>query len=85
MLYGGDKPWQVANYWGFIPRKYTSSDEMKAEEYRFWQSRPAHERWTATEELSLLAYVLEHKELPPELPRAQMPWVRLPNPWRAKS
>jgi len=49
------------------------------------QSRPVHERWAATEELSLLAYALKHKELPPELPRAQRPWVRLPNPWRSKS
>jgi hypothetical protein len=66
-------------------RKFTDFDELKAEEYRYWQSRPVHERWAATEELSLLAYALKHKELPPELPRAQRPWVRLPNPWRSQS
>ena len=57
-------------------RKFTDFDELKAEEYRYWQSRPVHERWAATEKLSLLAYALKHKELPPELPRAQRPWVR---------
>jgi len=30
-------------------RKYTSFDEMKADEYRYWQSRPAHERMDAVE------------------------------------
>jgi len=25
-------------------RKYTSFDEMKADDCRYWQSRPAHER-----------------------------------------
>ena len=25
-------------------RRYTSLDEMKADEYRYWQSRPVHER-----------------------------------------
>jgi hypothetical protein len=25
-------------------RKYTSFDEMKADEYRYWQSRPVYER-----------------------------------------
>jgi hypothetical protein len=47
MLYGGNKPWQRGHEWGFI-RKYTSFDEMKADEYRYWQSRPAHERLAAT-------------------------------------
>jgi hypothetical protein len=42
-------------------RKFTDFDELKAEEYRYWQSRPVHERWAATEELSLLAYALKHK------------------------
>jgi hypothetical protein len=34
-------------------RKYTSFDEAKADEYRYWQSRPAHERMDAVSELSL--------------------------------
>ena len=33
-------------------RKYTSLDEMKADEYRYWQSRPVHERMDAVEELN---------------------------------
>jgi len=37
-------------------RKFSNFDELKAEEYRYWQSRPVHERWAATEELSLVAY-----------------------------
>jgi hypothetical protein len=32
-------------------RKYTSFDEMKADEYRYWQSRPVHERIQAVSEL----------------------------------
>ena len=35
-------------------RKYTDFDEMKADEYRYWQSRPVHERvaaiWQLTED-----------------------------------
>jgi hypothetical protein len=41
MLYGGNKPWQRRHSW-FI-RKYASFDEMKADEYRYWQSRPVHD------------------------------------------
>jgi hypothetical protein len=36
---------------GSVLRKYTSFDEMKADEYRYWQSRPAHERMDAVEEM----------------------------------
>jgi len=32
-------------------RKYSSFEEMKAEEYRYWQSRPAYERFEAVEEM----------------------------------
>ena len=28
-------------------RRYDSFDEMKADEYRYWQSRPVHERMDA--------------------------------------
>jgi len=28
-------------------RKYSNFDEMKADEYRYWQSRPVHERVAA--------------------------------------
>jgi hypothetical protein len=37
-------------------RKYTSFDEMKADEYRYWQSRPVHERVAAVWELTEQGY-----------------------------
>jgi hypothetical protein len=40
-------------------RKYTSFDEMKAEEYRYWQSRPVHERVAAVWELNEEGYKLK--------------------------
>ena len=30
-----------------VVRKYSNFDEMKADEYRYWQSRPVHERMEA--------------------------------------
>ena len=39
-------------------RRYTDFDEMKADEYRYWQSRPAHERLDAVEEMIASAYAL---------------------------
>ena len=35
-------------------------DEIKAQEYRYWQSRPAHERMAAVSELSSAMYGLKH-------------------------
>jgi len=63
-------------------RKYTSLDEMKADEYRYWQSRPVHERMDAVEELIQTAYALKGWEIEPDVPRLQRPFVRLPCPWR---
>ena len=40
-------------------RKYTDFDEAKADEYRYWQSRPTHERLNAAAELSILGYQLK--------------------------
>ena len=40
-------------------RKYTSFEEMKADEYRYWQSRPVHERMDAVEELTEQAYMMK--------------------------
>ena len=37
-------------------RKYASFDEMKADEYRYWQSRPVHERVAAVSELTEQGY-----------------------------
>ena len=63
-------------------RKYTSFDEMKADEYRYWQSRPVHERMDAVEEMIRDAYALKGWEIQPDVPRLQRPFVRLPCPWR---
>ena len=62
--------------------KYTSLDEMKADEYRYWQSRPVWERLAAVEELIREAYALKGEPVP-RLDRSS--FVRLPNPWRSKS
>lgn len=43
-------------------RKYTNPDdfqELKAEEYRYWQSRPVHERLDTAAELSVMGYQLK--------------------------
>lgn len=63
-------------------RKYTDFDEMKADEYRYWQSRPAHERLDAVEEMIEMAYALKGWKIEPDVPRLQRPVVRLPVPWR---
>jgi hypothetical protein len=34
-------------------RKYRNFDEMKADEYRYWQSRPVHEHVAAVSELTV--------------------------------
>jgi len=40
-------------------RKYKDFDEMKADEYRYWQSRPVHERVAAVSELTEEGYKLK--------------------------
>lgn len=62
-------------------RKYADFEEMKADEYRYWQSRPAHERLDAVEEIKI-AYALKRWKIEPDVPRLQRPFVRLPVPWR---
>lgn len=42
-----------------IVRKYTSHEEMKADEYRYWQSRPVWERIDAVEEMIQTAYAMK--------------------------
>lgn len=61
-----------------IIRKYTSFDEMKADEYRYWQSRPVYERMDAVEEINSAAYDIKGVEPEPNVPRSQRPFVRLP-------
>lgn len=63
-------------------RRYVNFDDMKAEEYRYWQSRPVHERMDAIEELVQTAYELKGWKVEPDVPRLQRPFVRLPCPWR---
>ena len=63
-------------------RKYTDFDEMKADEYRYWQNRPPHERLDAVEEMIETAYALKGWKIQPDVPRLQRPFVRLPVPWR---
>jgi hypothetical protein len=49
-------------------------DEVKAEEYRYWQSRPMHERMAAVSELSSAKYGLKHDGS--EVPRLDKTLVR---------
>jgi hypothetical protein len=63
-------------------RKYTDFDEIKADEYRYWQSRSPHERLDAVEEMIETAYALKGWKIEPDVPRLQRPIVRLPVPWR---
>ena len=60
-----------------IVRKYTSHEEMKADEYRYWQGRPVWERMDAVEELIETAYALKGWTMEPDIPRLQRPFVRL--------
>jgi hypothetical protein len=61
-------------------RVFTSLDEMKAEEYRHWQSRPVHERMEAVADLNLASYAL--KGAAPDTPRLQRTLVQLERPRR---
>jgi hypothetical protein len=63
-------------------RKYSSFEEMKADEYRYWQSRPAHERLDAVEEMIRTAYELKGWKLGLDVPRSQMRVICIPCPWR---
>ena len=40
-------------------RKYIDFDEIKADEYRYWQGRPVHERMDTAAELSIIGYQLK--------------------------
>jgi hypothetical protein len=61
-------------------RVYQSLAEMKADEYRYWQSRPVHERMDAVSELTTAAYALKGISL--DVPGLQGPVVLLPRPRR---
>jgi hypothetical protein len=58
-------------------RKYNSFaeiHEIKAKEYRYWQSRPVHERTDAVSELTEAMYAM--KGAAPDVPRLQRTLVR---------
>ena len=55
-------------------RKYTVFEEMKADEYRYWQSRPVHERVNAVSELTQDQYTM--KGAAPDVFRLQRTVVR---------
>jgi hypothetical protein len=59
-------------------RKYRSFDEMKADEYRYWQSRPGHERMDAVAEITLASYAM--KGVTPDVSRLQRTLVHLKRP-----
>jgi hypothetical protein len=62
-------------------RKYTGTaafDEIKAEEYRYWQSRTAQERMEAIAEITLTQYALKGQA--PDVPRLQRTLVHLQRP-----
>jgi hypothetical protein len=58
----------------------TDLDELKAEEYRYWQSRPVHERMDAVAELSLAMFGIEGTvQDAPKLERTLVRFERLPS------
>jgi hypothetical protein len=64
-------------------RKFTSVadlDELKNEEYRYWQSRPVHECTDAVSELTQAMYAM--KGAAPDVPRLQRTLVRFERPQR---
>jgi hypothetical protein len=61
-------------------RIYASQKEMKADEYRYWQGQPVHERMDAVAELTLAIYAM--KGATADVPRLQGPVVRLQRPRR---
>ena len=61
-------------------RIYKSPSEMKADEYRYWQSRSVEERMNAVSEITTLLY--EMKGGLAHVPRLQGPVVRIQRPRR---
>jgi hypothetical protein len=55
-------------------RRYTDFEEMKADEYRYWQSCPVHERVAAVSELTQEHYALKDAAL--DVSRLQRTFVR---------
>ena len=56
-------------------RIYAGYKEMKADEYRYWQSRPVHERMDAVAQITLAIYAM--KGAAADVPRLQRSLVRV--------
>jgi hypothetical protein len=63
-----------------VVRKFDSLKEMKTDEYRYWRSRPVHERMSAVAEITLAAYAM--KGIVPDVRRLQSTVVLLQRPRR---
>jgi hypothetical protein len=63
-----------------VVRTFASLVEIKADEYRYWQSRPVHERMAAVSEITLAAYAMKDAAL--NVRRLQGPLVCLQSPQR---
>ncbi len=61
-------------------RTYTSLKEMKADEYRYWQSRSVQERMDAVSEMTLAAYRMKGGGT--DVPRLQRTIVVIQRPPR---
>lgn len=55
--------------------RHDDLDEMKADEYRYWQQQPSHVRLKATSDMAREAYRLE--EAPAHVRRLQRTLVRI--------
>ena len=62
-------------------RKYSSFDEIKSDEYRYWQSRPVHERTDAVSELTLEHFGMKGA-VDWDVPRLQRTVVHFQRPQR---
>jgi hypothetical protein len=61
----------------------SDTDEIRAEEYRYWHSRPIHERMAAVSELSSAMYGPKHDESEvPRLDKTFARFERVPKPGR---
>jgi hypothetical protein len=59
---------------------FSSFEAMKAEEYRDWQKRPAHERMSAVSEITLATYAM--KDPAADVRRLQRTLIHLQRPQR---
>jgi hypothetical protein len=59
-------------------RRFSSLDEMKAEEHRYWRSVSACERLEAVSEITSEAYALKGQST--DVPRLQRTLVRIQRP-----